>query len=212
MVSSKVYPSLERKKGGPDNWVEKVGGLPDFIERVAKHLHYEEGMTISRAIATAVSQCKKWCAKGNAKACNAVAQWEGKKAKSRASKGGKVKLTDAEYIADIIELAGVAGGGGRTFDETKHIRSPLDGKFGEKFSATQLLAARRAIEGGITNLQVGQTYKLPGNSGWVQRTAGGFVVQGPAGVRVVTQILTEAVVAAAQIVAGELQKVGEPKK
>ena len=53
--SSKVHPGLERKPGGPDNWVEATGGLPDYIERIAKHLHSDEGFPIDRAIATAVN-------------------------------------------------------------------------------------------------------------------------------------------------------------
>jgi hypothetical protein len=95
MVSSKVYPSLERKPG-KQNWVDKAGGLPSYIERIAKHLHYEKGMTISRAIAVAVNVVKRMCssgdlnfkgaqqvnAKSRAEACNAVRQWEAKKARS----------------------------------------------------------------------------------------------------------------------------------
>lgn len=96
MVSSRAFPTLERKPGGPDNWVEAAGGLPDYIERIAKHLHYEQGMTISHAIATAVNTVKRWAHKGGvvkygdphnmhvttvtaAQAAAAVAQWEAKK-------------------------------------------------------------------------------------------------------------------------------------
>lgn len=77
------------------NWVEKAGGLPPYIKRIAKHLQ-EKGMDESRAIATAVNAAKKMCATGDtnfpgsqdvnagsrAEACAAVAQWEAKKAKS----------------------------------------------------------------------------------------------------------------------------------
>ena len=45
-VESKAYPGLERSP--KKNWVEQVGGLPSYIERVAKHLHYEKGYPISR--------------------------------------------------------------------------------------------------------------------------------------------------------------------
>lgn len=76
--------------------MDKAGGLPSYIERIAKHLHYEKGMTISRAIATAVNVVKRMCATGDlnfrgpqsvntksrAEACNAVRQWESKKARS----------------------------------------------------------------------------------------------------------------------------------
>ncbi|TBO56771.1 hypothetical protein EYS09_26210 [Streptomyces kasugaensis] len=79
------------------NWVEKAGGLPSYIKRIAKHLQ-EKGMTESRAIATAVNATKKMCRTGDlnfpgrqdvnpgsrAEACAAVAEWEAKKAKSHA--------------------------------------------------------------------------------------------------------------------------------
>jgi len=75
------------------NWVEKAGGLPKYIKRIAKHLQ-EKGMDQSRAIATAVNAAKKMCATGDvnfpgkqevnpgskAEACAAVADWEKKKA------------------------------------------------------------------------------------------------------------------------------------
>lgn len=88
LVSSSVYPTLERVPG-KQNWVDKAGGLPSYIERIAKHLHYEKGMDISRAIATAVSTVKRWAAGGGnvsaatrALAAKAVAEWEAKKAGS----------------------------------------------------------------------------------------------------------------------------------
>lgn len=36
MVSSRVYPSLDRSP--KENWIDKTGGLPSYIERIAKHL------------------------------------------------------------------------------------------------------------------------------------------------------------------------------
>lgn len=117
LVASAAYPSLERKPGGPDNWVERAGGLPKYIERIAKHLHYEKGFSISRAIATAVNTVKRWARMGkvakygdpNKKhvspktallAANAVAQWEAKK------KAGKINLSDVEwYIIDMTEVS-----------------------------------------------------------------------------------------------------------
>ena len=90
LVKSSAYPDLERVPG-KQNWVDKAGGLPSYIERIAKHLHYEKGMDISRAIATAVSTVKRWAAGGDdvsaqtrAKATKAVAEWEAKKARSHA--------------------------------------------------------------------------------------------------------------------------------
>lgn len=80
------------------NWVEKTGGLPKYIKRISKHLR-EKGMDQSRAIATAVNVAKKMCSTGDinfpgvqqvnagsrAEACAAVADWERKKAQSKAS-------------------------------------------------------------------------------------------------------------------------------
>lgn len=103
-VKSSVYPDLERRPGGPDNWVEQVGGLPNYIERIAKHLHYEQGYTVSRAIASAVNTVKRWARGGTvapygdpngkvvtpktqALAAKALAEWEAKKAKARALPG-----------------------------------------------------------------------------------------------------------------------------
>jgi hypothetical protein len=98
-------PSLPDVPGNLDrspkkNWVEKAGGLPPEIEDLAKHLHYQKGMDISRAIATAVNVFKRMCATGDtnwpgiqhvkpssrAKACAAVAEWEAKRAKAKATK------------------------------------------------------------------------------------------------------------------------------
>lgn len=128
MVSSHVYPDLERKPGGPDNWVERAGGLPSFIERIAKHLHYERGMTISHAIASAVNTVKRWARAGSvakygdpnhkrvspatvAKAQKAVAEWNAKRT------AGKLNLSEVEfYMIDLVEEheTGAASGGSAT--------------------------------------------------------------------------------------------------
>lgn len=112
MVSSRVYPGLERKPGGPDNWVEAAGGLPPYIERIAKHLHYEQGFSISRAIATAVNTVRRWAkggtvtkhgttkrvsAKTQALAAKAVMSWETKK------RAGDLRLSDV--LLQVIDLA-----------------------------------------------------------------------------------------------------------
>lgn len=99
LVSSAVYPGLDRS--AKENWVDQVKGLPNLIERVAKHLHYESKYSIGHAIATAVNWCKKMCSTGRAfggkvkvgkraqaAACKAVAQWEAKKARAKADNAG----------------------------------------------------------------------------------------------------------------------------
>lgn len=79
------------------NWVEEAGGLPDYIDRIANHLH-NKGMPISQAIATGINAAKKMCSTGDlnwpglqnvnpgsrAQACAAVAKWESMKAAARA--------------------------------------------------------------------------------------------------------------------------------
>lgn len=73
---------------GPGLWHHKGTQLPAYIQQVAHGL-VKSGMTESRAIATAVSRCKVWCAGGDsvkadtrAKACAAVAEWEALKVKA----------------------------------------------------------------------------------------------------------------------------------
>lgn len=74
------------------NWVEKKGGLPDYVCRIAKHL-IAKGMSKQHAIATAINVVKRMCKSGDlnypgiqqanaasrAEACAAVARWESMK-------------------------------------------------------------------------------------------------------------------------------------
>jgi hypothetical protein len=113
-TDSRTLPDLPNKPG-KSNWVEKAGGLPSYISRIAKHLHSEKGMDVSRAIATAVNVAKKMCASGDlnfkgkqnvnpdsrAQACKAVAEWEKKK--------GSAHLKEAaDVVAHASELPGFA--------------------------------------------------------------------------------------------------------
>ena len=81
---------LERSPGKEDNWVERNGGLPAYIEEIANSLHTKRGMPISRAIATAISRIKKWAVTGEpdtkAKAVKALSQWAALRAKNAAKK------------------------------------------------------------------------------------------------------------------------------
>jgi hypothetical protein len=79
-----------------ENWIDKAGGLPKYIEDIALALIRDHGMTRSRAIATAINRVKKWSAgvgdtnaDTKAKAAKAVAQWEKMKASAKAKKGAK---------------------------------------------------------------------------------------------------------------------------
>lgn len=81
---------LERVPG-KQNWVDKTGGLPKYIEEVANSIHTKRGLPISQAISIAVGQMKNWASgRGDvdpdtrAKAAKALAEWEAKKARSKA--------------------------------------------------------------------------------------------------------------------------------
>ncbi len=154
LVSSRVYPTLERSPGGPDNWVERAGGLPSYIERIAKHLHYEQGMTISRAIAVAVNTVKRWAAGGTvtshgttkritpktqALAAKAVAEWEAKKAR------GKIKLSREIMIEQIMDLA-MTKDGRRSYKNQgkwRHGFIPVDSAAKKSKAKGSPIAARR---------------------------------------------------------------------
>lgn len=87
-------------KSPKSNWIERAGGLPKYIERIAVHVA-AKGKSDSQAIAIAVSTARKWCATGEvhqwpgiqninmgsrAEACAAIAEWDAKRAAARASK------------------------------------------------------------------------------------------------------------------------------
>ena len=121
-VSSRALPPIPNDPA-KTNWVEKSGGLPSFIERIARHLQ-AKGRTPSTAIAIAISQSKKVCATGltfggrtpvsapaRARYCKAVAEWEALKAKNKAKTTAKtLKESDAAALADsaigeLLELS-----------------------------------------------------------------------------------------------------------
>lgn len=89
--------SLDRSP--KSNWVEKDGGLPNYICRIARAINRGKGHSVSSSIAIAVSRAKNWAAGGSkvtaptrAKAAGAVAEWEALKARAHA--GGLVKATN----------------------------------------------------------------------------------------------------------------------
>lgn len=95
--------SLDSSPG--ENWVEKSGGLPSYICKIAKGV-MKSGKSKSSAIAIAVSRVKKWAAGGDgvdadtvAKSAKAVAQWEALKAKNKAKQVVKATREDgAAYL------------------------------------------------------------------------------------------------------------------
>jgi hypothetical protein len=93
--------------------VQKEGGLPEYICRIAKAIK-RTGKSTSQAIAIAVSRVKMWATgKGvdkdtQAKAAAAVAEWEKKKAKShadnvKASAAPEFAMSDAQLLL-LVEL------------------------------------------------------------------------------------------------------------
>ena len=99
------------------NWVEKAGGLPDYIERIAVHLK-RKGMTTSHAIAVAINAVKKMRATGDvnwpglqnvnmgsrAQACAAVARWTAMKA-SRSEDEADPEWGDLWHQAKVLDDA-----------------------------------------------------------------------------------------------------------
>lgn len=108
--SSSVHPDIPNNPG-KTNWLEKAGGLPKFIERVAKHIMADSGYTVSHAIAAAVNQVKKWAAKGNKEAVAALADWSRKRASGKVSASvlavvdEGVCLSAAEEIRLTVSMA-----------------------------------------------------------------------------------------------------------
>lgn len=114
---------LERKPGGPDNWIEalpksmRVAFERSWIYRAAVHMAAPRGtMTVGRAIAVAVNAAKKGCATGDlnwggpqqvnpksrAEMCAAVTLWEAMKATSHAK---STNLTQVREAIDAIDLS-----------------------------------------------------------------------------------------------------------
>jgi hypothetical protein len=87
------------------NWVERSGGLPPYIRKIARAIHQKRGIPLDRAIPMAIGKIKDWAAGGDdvtaktrAKAAAALAKWTALKAKS-----GKVSLTaDAAMIVSDL--------------------------------------------------------------------------------------------------------------
>jgi hypothetical protein len=94
------------KKDGRNNWVEEeaVGGLPEYICRIARAIHRDGSKSVSQSIAIAVGRVKAWArgeggvtAKTRTQAAKAVAQWEAKK--KAAKLDNKVKLSGSGMLA-----------------------------------------------------------------------------------------------------------------
>ena len=79
-----------------ENWVDRAGGLPAYIEEIALALIRDHGFPRERAIPIAINRVKRWAAGGDnvhpdtrAKAAKAVAEWEAKRVKTAAQHAAK---------------------------------------------------------------------------------------------------------------------------
>jgi hypothetical protein len=123
-------------KPGKTNWVEKAGGLPSYIRRIAEHIKGKNpGWDDGRCIAVAKNAAQKMCASGDvnfpgkqnvnagsrAEACAAVASWNAKRGKGKVSEaaldvfGGDEfdprQMSAAEHRAVIATVKQLAEGG-----------------------------------------------------------------------------------------------------
>jgi hypothetical protein len=137
---------------GKNNWIEKTSdeGLPDYISRIAKHI-MQTGKSKSVAIASAISQVKKWAAGGEnvhpdtrAKAAAALAQWEKLKAKNKARTAskkiamsniqGKLEAVMSPYellsLSVSYSLDGVKTAFDQMIREARSARRAATGKYG----------------------------------------------------------------------------------
>lgn len=105
------------------NWVEKKGGLPPYVVRIAKHL-IAKGFSRSHAIATAINVVKKMKRTGDlnwpgrqrvnagsrGQAIGAVARWEAMKASREGDSSLELSLPSA---VQKLRAKGVVNGGKR---------------------------------------------------------------------------------------------------
>lgn len=92
------------------NWVERSGGLPNYICRIARAL-VRSGKDKSTAISIAVTTVKKWAAGGKnvnadtrARAAKAVAEWEALRARNAAGKVIKASRHDESLYVMLSNI------------------------------------------------------------------------------------------------------------
>lgn len=150
------------------NWVARVGGLPAYIQNVAKGI-MKSGKSESTAIASAIAVMKRWASgvghvspEVRAAAAKALAEWEAKRAASRAKSAVK-KVASA-----------VSGGGGSketqeaAWEEALHPR----GRGGKWVDVLDKLTAEIGIDNsGRLNLKPGDVFQMGKNRYLVQNGA-----------------------------------------
>lgn len=162
------------KPGGPGLFHHKGMQLPAFIQHIAQDLIRERAMPESEAIATAISQCKKWAAGGKnvhpdtrAKAAAAIAEWERLKATAHAKRSTPVSsgydedgldgswddpggLPDLAGL-DVADFEALDGGPGPAASRAAKLGS------GARFKALQAsLAAKGAHDPGALAAYIGR--------------------------------------------------------
>jgi len=88
------------------NWVARVGGLPPYIQNIAKGMMRGGDVDESSAIGRAIGAVKRWARGGGnvhpevrAAAAAALAEWEAKRAASKVEKGVKKVASAAKGAA-----------------------------------------------------------------------------------------------------------------
>lgn len=129
-------------KPGATNWVEKAGGLPSYIRRIAEHLR-GQGKSTSVAIATAVNTVKRWAAGGTvtahggsrvtaktqAQASAALADWNRKKAQSHsnpAAPASRLVLLAERLSDDLSKCVILSSSDFRTIFSEADVSGKLD--------------------------------------------------------------------------------------
>lgn len=113
-TSSRNLPPIPNKPG-KTNWVEKAGGLPKFIERIARHI---QASGHPSPVAAAASQVRIACTTGRtangriklspaakARYCKAWAEWKRKAASSKAKEAETRNGVAALTLAAVAEEA-----------------------------------------------------------------------------------------------------------
>ncbi len=105
-VERKYDTSPVGSPGDRENWVDQVGGRPRFIRAIA-HALIREGRSEQTAIQIAVGTVRRWAAGGGdvtektkAKAAKALAEWEAKKARARATPNKKA--LGSRYVVEGV--------------------------------------------------------------------------------------------------------------
>lgn len=118
--SSKIHPGLDKSPG--KNWIDKlpkalkVRWKRSWIYRAAKHMVADKGMSVGRAVSTAVNAAKKGCATGDlnfsgkqsvnpksqAQMCASVKLWTEMKASTKTDNSDE-DLDDAIFLSELEE-------------------------------------------------------------------------------------------------------------